>query len=169
LEIVRKVGDQHLESTILNSLGAVYIRLPNAEYQNAINYCQQSLNITHQVGDYLGKGVAIVNLSYCYGCSKQHSEAIKYSEQAMNIADEISNEELRGFALASLANTYWYQKQYFKGLLLATRSMLVLQPWQSANAQIILSKALEEISKLVKRISEQLMNLLRKIYVVIAN
>ena len=73
----------------LANLGNTYQSL--GQYQQAIEFHQQSLNIAKEIGNRLGEGSALGNIGNAYQCLGQYQQAIEFHQQSLNIAREIGN------------------------------------------------------------------------------
>jgi len=103
-EISRKTGDRAGEGAALGGLGNAYNSL--GDYQQAINYLQQSLTLTRDIGDRAGEGIALGNLGNAYYSLGDYQQAINYLQQSLTIAREIGNRYGEGNALGNLGNVY---------------------------------------------------------------
>ena len=57
----------------------------------AIEYCEQALDISREVGDRRGEGMDLGNLGFCYCNLGQTARAIEYCEQALDIDREVGD------------------------------------------------------------------------------
>ena len=71
------------ESRSLNNIGLVYKSL--GQYQEALDYCQQSLAIRQEIDDRAGGGVSLYNIGSIYGSLGQYQEALDYYQQSLTI------------------------------------------------------------------------------------
>ncbi|MEC4893552.1 MAG: tetratricopeptide repeat protein, partial [Oscillatoria sp. PMC 1051.18] len=86
-------------TTSLKFLGNAYYSL--AEYQCAIDFYQQSLEIFRAIGDRRGEANSLMNLGVAYGSLGEYQRAIEYLQQSLEIARAIGS---RGGEAASLGN-----------------------------------------------------------------
>ncbi|MCP6760554.1 MAG: tetratricopeptide repeat protein, partial [Fischerella sp. CENA71] len=84
-----KIGDrENLHSCAsLTSLGNAYNSL--GEYQTAINFHQQSLEIATQIGDRSGQEASLGNLGVAYKSLGEYQQAIQFYKQSLEIATQI--------------------------------------------------------------------------------
>ncbi len=78
------------------NFGWAFIRLGNAyyflgQYQTAIEYQQQSLEVAREIGNRSGESRALGGLGNAYNSLGQYQTAIEYHQQSLEIAREIKN------------------------------------------------------------------------------
>jgi tetratricopeptide (TPR) repeat protein len=95
-EIAREIGDRYTQSLSLMNLGVAYSSL--REYQQAINFYQQSLEIAREIGDRNTQGLSLTNLGNTYLNLGQYQEAIEFCQQSLEISREIG--DIRGEAFS---------------------------------------------------------------------
>ena len=79
-----KIVDRRGEGNALGNLGLAYSDL--GEYQKAIEYYEQALEIAREIGDKQGEGNALCNLGVAYDFLGEYQKAIKYHTQYLEIA-----------------------------------------------------------------------------------
>ncbi|WZI66307.1 MAG: tetratricopeptide repeat protein [Gloeotrichia echinulata IR180] len=110
----------------LTSLGNAYLYL--GQYQRAIEFHQQSLDISREIGDSPeerlrqrnSEGLSIMNLGNAYLSLGQYPQAIEFLQQSLDISREIGDspeERLRqrnseGLSIMNLGNAYYSLGQY---------------------------------------------------------
>ncbi len=94
----------------LNTLGIAYRTLGN--YKQAINFHQQGLVISREIGDRQGEGKALGNLGNAYYSLGRYEEAIDFHQQCLAIAREIGDRLCEGNALGNLGNSYYSLGRY---------------------------------------------------------
>ncbi|MHC5729836.1 MAG: tetratricopeptide repeat protein, partial [Nostoc sp.] len=82
----------------LTSLGNAYYSL--GQYQRAIEFYQQSLEISREIGDRNGEGNSLIGLGNAYKSLGEYQRAIEFHQQSLEISREIG--DIRGEAIA------WY-------------------------------------------------------------
>jgi tetratricopeptide (TPR) repeat protein len=89
--VYRQQEDQtHWKYTAsLTSLGNVYYSL--GEYQQAIEFHQQSLEITRQIGDRGGEASSYNNLGSVYDSLGEYQQAIEFHQQSLEITRQIGD------------------------------------------------------------------------------
>ncbi len=95
---------------VFNRLGNAYDSL--GQYQTAIDYHQQHLEISKEIGDRYGQGNSLGNLGNAYDSLGQYQTAIDYHQQSLDIAREIGDRRGEGNSLGSLGNAYYSLGQY---------------------------------------------------------
>ncbi|HEY9849640.1 MAG TPA: tetratricopeptide repeat protein [Leptolyngbyaceae cyanobacterium] len=88
----------------LTSLGIAYRSL--GQYQEAILFHQQSLEIDREIGNRSGESNSLNNLGNAYSCLGQYQEAIRSHKQSLEIAREIGDRFGEGSSLGNLGNAY---------------------------------------------------------------
>ncbi|MBD0303743.1 MAG: tetratricopeptide repeat protein, partial [Tolypothrix sp. T3-bin4] len=107
----------------LTSLGNAYYSL--GQYQQAIKFHQQSLDIAREIGARDGEGVSLMNLGNAYQSLGQYQQAIEFYQQSLQIALEIDDRNGEGTSLINLGNVYLYQGQYQKAIELFQQSLQI--------------------------------------------
>ncbi|MGI2909842.1 tetratricopeptide repeat protein, partial [Tolypothrix sp. VBCCA 56010] len=59
------------------------------QYQRAIEFLQQSLEISREIGDRNGEGASLGNLGNAYNSLGQYQRAIEFLQQSLEISREI--------------------------------------------------------------------------------
>ncbi len=113
--------DWYWDSICLNGLGLAYYSL--GEYDKAINYHQQSLQIAIEIGDRYGEGNALGSLGNAYLSLGEYDKAIKYHQQHLQIARQIGNRYGEGNALGSLGNIYYSLGDYRQAIEYLQKSL----------------------------------------------
>jgi tetratricopeptide (TPR) repeat protein len=98
----------------LNRLGLCYENL--GQYEKAIAYQQQSLEIEEEMGNRQGVASSLGNLGNCYKDLGQYEKAITYHQQYHDISEEISNRQGVAISLGNLGNCYYSLGQYEKAI-----------------------------------------------------
>ena len=94
----------------LTSLGNAYDSL--GQYQQAIQYHQQSLDITREIGDKQGEASSYNNLGNAYNSLGQYQQAIQYHQQSLDIKREIGDKQGEAYSYIGLGNAYNSLGQY---------------------------------------------------------
>ncbi|KPQ32735.1 MAG: hypothetical protein HLUCCO16_19630 [Phormidium sp. OSCR] len=95
-------------------MGNVYNSL--GQYERAIDFYEQSLAITREIGDRAGEGNALSNLGNVYNSLGQYERAIDFYEQSLTIAREIGDRAGEGRVLGNLGVAYLNQGQYERAI-----------------------------------------------------
>ena len=96
--------DSEWEMTLLNGLGNLYNA--RSDYQTAIDYQRQHLEVAKTVGDRQSEGLALGNLGLNFYFLGDYHQAIQYSEQSLAIVQEINDRRAEGAALGNLGLAY---------------------------------------------------------------
>ena len=106
----------------LTSLGNAYYSL--GQYQRAIEFYQQSLEIKREIGDSPeerlrqrnGEGRSLGNLGSAYNSLGQYQRAIEFYQQSLEIKREIGDRNGEGNSLIGLGNAYHSLGQYQRAI-----------------------------------------------------
>ncbi|MBD2210222.1 tetratricopeptide repeat protein [Nostoc linckia FACHB-104] len=88
----------------LGSLGIAYDSL--GQYQRAIEFYQQSLDISREIGDRNGEANSLIGLGNTYNSLGQYQRAIEFLQQSLDIKREIGDRNGEGKSLGNLGNAY---------------------------------------------------------------
>ena len=88
------------EATSLGSLGNTYLLL--GEYDVAVDYYQQYLKISQEIGDRQGETKSMAGLGIAYYYLGRYHEATNYHQNSLQIAKEIGDLDSQGTALNNL-------------------------------------------------------------------
>ncbi|MEI1376940.1 tetratricopeptide repeat protein, partial [Nostoc sp.] len=102
-------------------LGNTYNSL--GQYQRAIEFLQQSLEIKREIGDRDGEGVSLGNLGNAYNLLGQYQRAIEFYQQSLEIKREIGDRNGEGKSLGSLGNAYNSLGQYQRAIEFLQQSL----------------------------------------------
>ncbi|MDJ0518714.1 MAG: tetratricopeptide repeat protein, partial [Trichodesmium sp. MO_231.B1] len=106
--------DQHWDGICFNGLGNAYDSL--GEYDKAIEYHQQCLQILREIGDRSSEGIALGSLGNVYKSLGEHGKAIEYHQQGLRIAKKIGDRSGEGNALGNLGIAYKSLAEYGKAI-----------------------------------------------------
>jgi tetratricopeptide (TPR) repeat protein/flagellar biosynthesis GTPase FlhF len=95
---------KQVHGVVLGHLGNAYINL--SEPKKAIEYFEQALKISREIGDRWGKGADLGHLGNAYYMLGESKKAIEYYEQALQIAKEVEDMDAEGNWLGNLGNAY---------------------------------------------------------------
>ncbi|MEH2280167.1 MAG: tetratricopeptide repeat protein [Nostoc sp.] len=150
-EAWRKTGEKETwkYGFVLNELGNASQCL--GQYEQAINYHQQSLEIKKKIGDRNGEVDSLGNLGNCYNSLTEYPRAINYYEQSLLIAKEINDRNGESNSLNNLGNTYTSLEDYSNGIDHYEQSLLIKMELGDRNGE---SNCLNNLG-VVNRILEQ--------------
>ena len=102
--LLEKIKDKKDMSNSLSELGSIHLLL--AEPRKAIEYYEQALKISREIGDRRGEGADLGNLGSAYSHLGEPRKAIQYYEQALKISREIGDRRGEGNRLGNLGLAY---------------------------------------------------------------
>ena len=90
------------EANALGNLGIAYYSL--GDYERAIDFHQQSLDIAREIGDRLGEANALGNLGVAYHSLGDYERAIDFHQQSLDIDRQTGDRRGESNALGNLGN-----------------------------------------------------------------
>jgi len=116
LDIRRKDGDRHSESTFLFYIGGQYLQIK--AYHLAIHYFQQELDIYRELGGYLRnrEAGALGRIAQSYDKLGEYHEAIDFLQRALPIHQEMRNREGEAKSLFRIGVSYRKLGEYREAL-----------------------------------------------------
>ncbi|MEH2109324.1 tetratricopeptide repeat protein [Nostoc sp.] len=117
----------------LNNLGLGYLSL--GQYQQAIEFFQQSLEIAREIGDRNSGGKSLANLGNAYNHQGQYQQAIDFLQQSLEIAREIGDRNTEGASLANLGLAYFSLGQYQQAIDLFEQSLDIVREIGDRNTE----------------------------------
>ncbi|MDJ0799099.1 MAG: tetratricopeptide repeat protein [Calothrix sp. MO_167.B12] len=106
--------DFKLDIKLLNTLGNSDYVLGN--YNQAINYLEQSVGIAEQINDSLGINNALINMGKVYEALGNYSRAIDCHKESLSIAKNINNRKGEAQALINLGVVDYDMANYVKSM-----------------------------------------------------
>jgi tetratricopeptide (TPR) repeat protein len=110
----RRLREKQYESDALGNLGIAYHNL--GDYQAAIAYHNQNLDMARKIGNQRSEGNALGNLGNTYNNLGDYQRAIEYHKQHLIIAQEIGNQRMEGNILNNLGIAYNSRREYEKAI-----------------------------------------------------
>jgi tetratricopeptide (TPR) repeat protein len=107
---VCQIGDRAGEGATLDNIGGIYRSL--GQYQEALEYHQQALDIQREVGDRAGEGATLNSIGVVYDSLGQYQEALEYYQQALDIRREVGDRAGEGTTLNNIGGIYDVLGQY---------------------------------------------------------
>jgi len=98
----------------LSYLGSCYCSL--GQYEKAIAYHQQSLEISEEIGYRQGVATSLCGLGICYKSLGQYEKAISYHQKFHDISEAMSDWKGVAISLGNLGNCYYDLGQYEKAI-----------------------------------------------------
>jgi tetratricopeptide (TPR) repeat protein len=109
LEQDRKRGDRS-ECVHLDELGVAYLR--HGQCEEAVEYLEQALTVSKELGDRQGIGRASGDLGRAYCGLAQYQHALELLEQSLSISRELGDRLEEAMALCSCGKAYFRLGQY---------------------------------------------------------
>ncbi|MDJ1183383.1 tetratricopeptide repeat protein [Roseofilum casamattae] len=109
----------------LTSLGIAYYSL--GEYQKAIDYHQQSLQICEEIGDLSGIAASLNNLGSAYDSLGEYQKAIDYYQQSLDIFREIGDRSGIAASFNNLGSAYDSLGEYQEAIDYYQQSLQIQQ------------------------------------------
>ncbi len=110
---------------MLNRLGIAYRSL--GQYQQAIDFHQQHLNIAKLIGARRSEANALGNLGLAYDSLGQYQQALDFHRQHLNIARLIGNQRSEAAALGNIGNAYYSLGRYQQALDFLQKHLTIAQ------------------------------------------
>jgi tetratricopeptide (TPR) repeat protein len=107
----------------LSSLGNAYDSL--GEYQQAIDYHQQHLTISREIGSRQWEAISLGNLGNPYRSLGQYHQAINYHQQSLTLSREIGSRQGEAISLGNLGNAYFSLGQYQQAIDYCQQSLAI--------------------------------------------
>ncbi|NJR58672.1 MAG: tetratricopeptide repeat protein [Cyanobacteria bacterium CRU_2_1] len=114
---------QNYAIIVCNNLGNAYHSL--GQSQQAIDFSQQSLAITREIGDRFGEATSLNNLGNVYYSIGQFQQAIDYHQQTLAITREIGNCIGEANSLGNLGNACRSLRQYQRTIDFSQQSLAI--------------------------------------------
>jgi tetratricopeptide (TPR) repeat protein len=133
----------------LISLGNAYYSL--GQYERAIAFYQQSLDIKKEIGDIQGESISLNNLGNSYYFLGQYERAIAFYQQSLDIKKEIGDIRGESSSLGNLGNAYYFLGQYQRAIAFYQQSLDIKKEIGDirgeANAWFNLGLSLEKVDR----------------------
>jgi len=100
--VKEEIGDRRNRGANLNNIGIVYHRLGN--YDKALEYYEQALEIALAIGDKIGEGMRLGNIANMHRDKEKFDRALEYYEKTMVIYKEIGDQLIVGETLANIGH-----------------------------------------------------------------
>jgi tetratricopeptide (TPR) repeat protein len=90
--------------TTLNNISQIY--RARGDYDTALKYLEESLEILREIGDRAGEGGALNNISQIYRARGDYDTALKYLEESLEILREIGDRAGEGTTMNNIGQIY---------------------------------------------------------------
>jgi tetratricopeptide (TPR) repeat protein len=114
LPTLRESEDKEILARALNWSGTTYHAI--GDYDQALDYLQQSLSIKREIGDKAGEGSTLNNISQIYDARGDYDQALDYLQQSLQIRREIGDKKGEGTTLNNLSQIFQAQGDYDQAL-----------------------------------------------------
>ena len=111
--------------TTLNNIGRIYDA--RGDYDTALTYLQQSLQIRQEIGDKAGEGTTLNNISGIYRARGDYDTALTYLQQSLQIQQEIGDKAGEGTTLNNISGIYRARGDYDTALTYLQQSLQIQQ------------------------------------------
>ena len=132
LRIAEEINDDVRISTILNSLGGVYIEIIK-DYKSAEEYYSRALSLSEKIDYKLGIAKAYHNLGLVYYYKKDLKTALSYHKQSLDFVIKSNINEGLAFNFNSIAEIYLEEGQvdsaieyFYKALEVSSREKILI-------------------------------------------
>ena len=112
-------------TALLTKLGTAYYSL--GEYQQAIDFHQQSLEIDRKTGDRHGEAASLGSLGNAYNSIGEYQRAFDYQQQSLRIKRQIGNRHGEATSLIGLGNVYQSLGEYQRAIDYQQQSLAIQQ------------------------------------------
>ena len=130
---LKKTQQEYTDSLIC--LGNAYDSL--GQYQQAIAFHQQSLEITQAIGNKNGEANSLGNLGNTYNSLGQYQQAISFLQQSLEIQQVIGNKNGEALSLMNLGNAYNSLGQYQQAISFYQQSLEIQQAIGNKNGEAL--------------------------------
>lgn len=127
LRIAREINDKQCEKGALLSLGLI-AHLVHGKRSEAVEYYQDALAITRELGDSHTEGILLGNLSNVYGVWGETEKASEISDQRIAIARELGDRRGEGKALYNRALFEREFGENERAITLGESALKILEP-----------------------------------------
>jgi tetratricopeptide (TPR) repeat protein len=104
--LLEKMKDKRSQANSMAELGTIHLLL--GEPRKAIEFYEQALKISCEIGDRQGEGNRLGNLGLAYYHLGEPRKAIEYYDQALKISREIGDRQGEGNRLGNLGLAYYH-------------------------------------------------------------
>jgi len=118
---------------ILNELGIAYRSL--SEYNRAIEFDQQALEISRKIGDRNGEASSLNGLGNAYDSLSQYQQAIQFHQQSLEIKREIGDRDDEASSLNNLGEAYRNLGQYQQAINFYQQSLEIFREIGDRNGE----------------------------------
>jgi tetratricopeptide (TPR) repeat protein len=140
LTLARESGDKKAEAKLLYKLDGHYCFFGSDDIQPAVDYYQQALTLTRDIGEKHREALCLAGLGMCYQMhfrqqKPDYPKAIQLFDAALAIVRETDNRKQACEFLYNLGTLWTYQKDYLQALNLLEQSVAIAQELRDTRRQ----------------------------------
>ncbi len=121
IEIESRAYFPELKSMSLNLLGSYFWR--NGQYNQALDYYQQSLNIRETLGNDYDIVNSLINIGNTYQNMGRFDQAVEYQTKALRMSANWENQLPKAQIMNYIGNIYWRKSLYDSALVYYNKSL----------------------------------------------
>lgn len=106
-----------------------------ADYTNAINYYNHSLNIAQRIGNKSAEAAIITNMGLIYDAQGKLPDALTNFFRALKLSEEVDDKKLIALCTGNIGDAYLYQEDYPQALMYFQKSFALYQEIGSKNGE----------------------------------
>ncbi|MGC9505226.1 tetratricopeptide repeat protein [Baaleninema sp.] len=133
----------------LTSLGIAYDSL--GQYPRSIEFHQQQLDISREIGDRQGEAISLGGLGIAYDSLGQFQRSIEFHQQQLDISREIGDRRGEAISLNNLGETYQHLENYQQAIQCYQKALAIKKdlgnPQSQAMSWANLGEALSKIDR----------------------
>ena len=122
---LRESDDKSLQASALSWSGTTCHAL--GDFETALEYMQQELDIKREIGDKSGEGTTLNNISGIYHARGDYDTALDYLQQSLAISREIGDKSGESVTLNNIARIYSARKDYDSALEYQLQDLKICQ------------------------------------------
>lgn len=122
---IYKSEDRKTRSKAFEQTGKLLYYLGN--FQSALSYFDESLIITQQIGDKMGEGAILNNISQIYDIQGEYETALNYLKQSLSISLKIGDKLGEGAVRNNISQVYYVQGDYKTALAYLQQALDIRQ------------------------------------------
>ena len=122
---VSESKDPSLRGRALNSLGNAHLSI--GDYETALTYLKQSLDIMRQIGDKAGEGTTLNNMATTAHAQGDYETALTYLKQSLDIRRQIGDIKGESVTLNNISQILQVQGDYETALEYSKRDLAICQ------------------------------------------
>ncbi|MEW6285484.1 MAG: tetratricopeptide repeat protein, partial [Chloroflexota bacterium] len=121
----RNSPDQKTQAEAIGQTGKLHIHI--GDYETALQYLKQSLDIRRQIGDKAGEGTTLNNMATTAHAQGDYETALAYLKQSLDIMRQIGDKAGEGTTLNNISQIYDAQGDYETALAYLKQSLDIMR------------------------------------------